>query len=133
MFSGSGGKPFINHYLAALAYRPSKHVLWLKISLPRPADHILGQKHVRFERKCQFVCLACLKATLVDMHLLHAPAGNPSDFQTNKHHRKTKFARSLLFIGVSPEAVQNNGDNLRSPCCSKEKHQRLFVYLYIRT
>ena len=65
MFSGTAGKPCINQYLAALAYLPSKHVLWLKTCLPRTADHILGQKHVCFERKFQFVSFACLQAKLV--------------------------------------------------------------------
>ena len=45
---------------------PSKQTCFIvKKCLPRPADHILRQKHVCYKRKFQFVCLACLQATLV--------------------------------------------------------------------
>ena len=65
MFSGTAGTPCISQYLAAVAYLPSKHVSWFKTCLPIPADHILGQKHLCFKRKFQFVCSACLQGTLV--------------------------------------------------------------------
>ena len=54
-------------FICALAYPPSTYVLWLKPCLPRPADNILGQKKVCFERTFQFVCFACLQATLVNL------------------------------------------------------------------